>query len=182
LKLSIDVQFSGIRVLSKNKYWTYKQIKNIGGYMGYIKDLRKLVGSRPLIAPGACVIAVNKDKQILLQLRKDNHCWGLSGGSMEPGETLEQVAKRELCEETGLIANKLELFNIFSGEKYYYKYPNGDECYDVCAVYICDDYVGKLKPDDSEVKELAFFDLSKLPSNIHSPDIPIIEEYIKKYS
>lgn len=148
--------------------------------MGYIMDLRKLVGSRPLIAPGACVILLNEEKQILLQLRKDNHCWGLAGGSMEPGESLEQVAKRELFEETGLIANKLELFNIFSGEKFYYKYPNGHEVFDVATVYICDDFEGTLKPDSNEVQELAFFDVYKLPTNIHPQDIPILEDYIKK--
>jgi 8-oxo-dGTP pyrophosphatase MutT (NUDIX family) len=147
--------------------------------MGYIMGLRKLVGSRPLIAPGACVIVVNKEKEILLQLRSDNLCWGLSGGSMELGESLEQVAKRELFEETGLIANTLKLLNIFSGEKFYYQYPNGDEIYDVATLYICDDYIGEFKAKESEVQELAFFDISKLPVNIHPPDIPLIEEYIK---
>jgi 8-oxo-dGTP pyrophosphatase MutT (NUDIX family) len=64
---------------------------------------------------GACVILLNKNQEILLHLRKDNNCWGLAGGSLEMGETLEQVAKRELWEETGLVANKLQLFNVFSG-------------------------------------------------------------------
>lgn len=57
--------------------------------MGYITDLRKLVGSRPIIMIGACVIVVNEKVEILLQLRNDNHCWGLAGGSLEIGETLE---------------------------------------------------------------------------------------------
>ncbi|SFC51278.1 hypothetical protein SAMN05443252_10434 [Bacillus sp. OV322] len=60
--------------------------------MGYIMELRKIVGSRPLIIAGACVILINDDKEILLQLRNDNNCWGLAGGSLEIGETLEQVA------------------------------------------------------------------------------------------
>lgn len=95
--------------------------------MGYIMELRKLVGSRPLIMTGACVILINQNKEILLQLRNDKNCWRLAGGSMEIGETLVQVAKRELFEETGLIANKLKLFNVYSGENFYYKYPHGDE-------------------------------------------------------
>lgn len=61
------------------------------------------------------------------------------------GETLEQVAKRELFEETGLVAIKLELFNIYSGEKFYYQYPHGDEVYNVVAAYICKDYEGVLR-------------------------------------
>lgn len=149
--------------------------------MGYIMDLRKLVGSRPLIMSGACVIVIDKDNRILLQLRKDNNCWGLAGGSLEMGESLEEVAKRELFEETGLIANKLELFNVYSGEKFYYKYPHGDEVYNVVTAYICDDYEGVLRREKSEVRELKFFHLNDLPSNISPPDYPIINEYIQKF-
>jgi 8-oxo-dGTP pyrophosphatase MutT (NUDIX family) len=148
--------------------------------MGYIKDLRKIVGSRPLIMSGACVIVIDKINRILLQLRKDNNCWGLAGGSLEMGESLKEVAKRELLEETGLTANKLELFNVYSGEKFYYKYPHGDEVYNVVAAYICDVYEGELKIQKTEVRELKFFDINHLPSNISPPDLPIIREYIDK--
>ena len=40
------------------------------------------------------------------------HAWG----GMEIGETAEETAKRELLEETGLVANTLELLGVFSGE------------------------------------------------------------------
>ncbi|MBM6617793.1 NUDIX hydrolase [Bacillus suaedaesalsae] len=146
--------------------------------MGYIMELRKLVGSRPLIMAGACVILINKNNEILLQLRKDNNCWGLSGGSLEIGETLEQVAKRELFEETGLIAKKIKLFNVYSGAEFYYKYPHGDEVYNVVAAYVCSDYNGLLKKEESEVQELKFFKVIELPSNISPPDLPIINQFI----
>jgi 8-oxo-dGTP pyrophosphatase MutT (NUDIX family) len=149
--------------------------------MGYIMDLRKVVGSRPLVVAGSSVILVNKENKILLQLRIDNNCWGLPGGSLEPGETLEEVAKRELFEETGLIANNLKLFNIFSGEEFYYKYPHGDEIYNVISTYICNDYKGKLRLDNNEVKDLRFFDIHHIPSNISPPDLPVIKEFIKMY-
>ncbi|GLX68191.1 hypothetical protein MU1_25360 [Paenibacillus glycanilyticus] len=59
--------------------------------MGYIMDLRAIVGSRPLIMTGACVLLC-RNERLLLQRRSDNGLWGLPGGSMEPGETLEEVA------------------------------------------------------------------------------------------
>lgn len=130
--------------------------------MGYMMDLRKIVGSRPLIMVGACVILVNSNNELLLQLRRDNNCWGLAGGSLEIGETLEQVAKRELFEETGLIAYKLNLFNVFSGEDFYYKYPHGDEVHNVVTAYICSDYGGLLRREENEVQELKFFKYSEL--------------------
>lgn len=147
--------------------------------MGYIKELRNIVGSRPLIMVGACVILINNKNELLLQLRKDNHCWGLSGGSMEIGETLEQVAKRELFEETGLTANNLMLLEVFSGQDLYYQYPHGDEIYNVVAAYICKDYKGIIKAEENEVADLKFFHINSIPSNISPPDLPIIREYIR---
>lgn len=147
--------------------------------MGYIKELRNIVGSRPLIMVGACVILINNKNELLLQLRKDNQCWGLSGGSMEIGETLEQVAKRELFEETGLTANNLMLLEVFSGQDLYYQYPHGDEVYNVVAAYICKDYKGIIKAEENEVADLKFFHINSIPSNISPPDLPIIREYIR---
>ena len=86
--------------------------------MGYITELRKLVGTRPLVMAGACVI-VNDKQEVLLQLRQDNGCWGLAGGALEIGETLAETAKRELKEETGLEAEHLELLNVYSGDAFY---------------------------------------------------------------
>ncbi|OKP87763.1 hypothetical protein A3844_10175 [Paenibacillus helianthi] len=54
----------------------------------------------------------------LLQRRTDNGLWGLPGGSLELGETLPEVAKRELLEETGLIANSLTLFDVFQATSF----------------------------------------------------------------
>ncbi|MFL8938244.1 NUDIX hydrolase [Rossellomorea oryzaecorticis] len=150
--------------------------------MGYITDLRKIVGSRPLIMAGACVILVNRRNEILLQRRTDNHCWGLAGGSLELGESLEEAAKRELFEETGLTASKLKLFNVYSGQDFYYKYPHGDEVFNVVTAFICDSYKGVLKKGENEVEKLQFFNVNEIPSNINPPDSPIIDEYRQKYS
>ncbi|WP_214484196.1 NUDIX hydrolase [Bacillus sp. SM2101] len=150
--------------------------------MGYIMDLRKLVGNCPLIMVGASVILLDKSNRVLLQLRKDNRRWGLPGGSSEMGETLEEVARRELFEETGLTANSLKLFNVFSGEEFYYKYPNGDEVYNVVSVFICTSFDGVCKKDVSEVADLQFFHLNELPEKINPPDYPIIKEYLQKRS
>ena len=34
--------------------------------------------------------------------------WGITGGANNPGETPEQVARREVAEETGLTLGKIE--------------------------------------------------------------------------
>lgn len=91
--------------------------------MGYIGDMRKYIRHERLLIAGASVF-IHKDGKLLLQRRKDNDCWGEHGGCMELGETVEEVAKRELFEETGLTANSLELLGVFSGKELFYTYGN----------------------------------------------------------
>ncbi len=148
--------------------------------MGYITELRKLVGTRPLVMAGACVIVVNDKQEVLLQLRQDNGCWGLAGGALEIGETLVETAKRELMEETGLEAEQLELLNVYSGDAFYYKYPHGDEVYNVITAFLCTAYTGEIVLDPSEVAELRFFAIDQLPENLNPPERPILMEYGQK--
>lgn len=135
----------------------------------YIMDLRTIVGHRPLLQVGASVIVVDSYNRVLLQLRSDNHCWGYAGGSVELDEVVEEAAKRELFEETGLIADELELFGVFSGIDTHYIYPNGDEVSNIDIVYVCKQYSGELKCQDGEVDELRFFCIDEIPDNISSP-------------
>ncbi|MDQ6951080.1 MAG: NUDIX domain-containing protein [Mariprofundales bacterium] len=55
------------------------------------------------------VFLSNKKREILLLQRQPSaHCggfWSLPGGKQEPGEDAIHCAKRELAEETGIIAN-----------------------------------------------------------------------------
>ena len=135
----------------------------------YIMDLRSVVGHRTLLQVGASVIVEDSQGKILLQLRSDDHCWGYAGGSVELDEDVEAAAKRELYEETGLIANKLELFGIFSGKDMHYTYPNGDEVSNIDIVYICKNFSGTLRCQENEVEELKFFDRDEIPENISKP-------------
>lgn len=144
---------------------------------GYIMDLRKYVGKMPLIQIGASVILINDRGEILLQKRKDNGLWAYHGGSLEPGESCEEAAAREMREETGLIADELELFGVFSGKEYYYVYPNGDPVYNVDVVFVCRKYHGVIKPDPEEVTELKFFPPDRVPEDL----TPQIRTPLTKY-
>jgi 8-oxo-dGTP pyrophosphatase MutT (NUDIX family)/GNAT superfamily N-acetyltransferase len=130
----------------------------------YIKEIRELIGSRPFILIGSAVLVFNKDYEVLLQLRTDTGRWGIPGGAMEPGESFEETARRELFEETGLTLNMLKFLDVAAGEEYYFQYPNGDEIYNAIALYACEDWEGNLKMNDGESTELRFFPLHSLPS------------------
>ena len=147
--------------------------------MGYILDLRKYVGHRPLIQVGASVIVEDPQGRILLQLRADNHCWGTCGGSIEPDERVEDAARRELFEETGLTAEALELFGVFSGPELHYIYPNGDEVSNIDIVFLCRSFTGELKPQADEVEKLRFFAIEEIPENLSPPIRPVVEKWIQ---
>ena len=146
--------------------------------LGYIMNLRKVVGHRPLIMPGAGVFVINDKGEILLEKRADNGLWDFPAGAMELGESFEECARREVLEETGIKCGELEFFGTVSGKDYYNVYPNGDQAYFCGIKYICRDYEGTLKAQESEVTDLKFFAFDKLPDNMKESSI----EWAKKVS
>lgn len=131
--------------------------------MGYIMNLRKYVGHEPLIGLGATTLVLNEKNELLLNLRSDTNTWGIPGGSMELEETIEETAIRELKEEAGITADKLELVTVLSGKEYYFEYPNGDKMSTVIVLFKVLNYSGEIKVSDNESKKLKFFSLNDLP-------------------
>lgn len=148
--------------------------------MDYIKELRGLVGSRPLITVGAALLALNRDNELLMVKRTDNNCWGIPGGTMEPGESLEDTVRRETREEIGIEVGGLELFGVYSGKELYYKYPNGDEVYNVSVVYLTHNLSGAIQIDPDEHSKYRFFNPHALPVKISPPIQPILADLVSK--
>lgn len=96
---------------------------------------------------------------------------------MELGESLEETAIREMFEETNLRCQNLKLFNVYSGKALYYKYPDGNEVYNVTATYLCNDYTGEIVVEKTEGRDARFFDLDAIPMNLSSTIECILEEY-----
>lgn len=131
--------------------------------MGYIMDLRKIVGHRRLLMPGAGVFPIREGK-VLLQRRRDNGLWADHGGSVELSEKVEDAARREMLEETGLIVGELTLLGIYSGTEMDYVYPNGDQVSIIGMYFTCEDFTGTVKLQAEEVTELKWFPLDQLPA------------------
>lgn len=80
-----------------------------------------------------------------------------------------------------MVAKNFTLFNVYSGEEFYYKYPHGDEVYNVITIFIYTEYEGVMRKDENEVLDLEFFHYDDLPSTLNPPEIPIINEFINSY-
>ena len=145
----------------------------------YIKEMRKLIGTRPLLMCGSSVIIINSEGQVLMLHRSDNDSWCFPGGAVELGEKVEEAANREAYEETGLIVENLKLFGVFSGQELYYKYPHGDEVFNIDIVFTSDSYKGEVTIN-YESKDLRFFDIDSLPVSISPPVRPVVNELIQR--
>ena len=147
--------------------------------MSYIMDLRSLVGSRPLIVIGACVLILDSEGKLLLLRRSDNNRWGLPGGSMEPGETLAQAASREVQEEAGVTNLALKFLHVFSGPDLYHVYPNGDQAYIVTSAFCSHTFTGVACVADNENTEIGFFPINKLPEDLSPPSKIILDYFLR---
>ncbi|GGJ80062.1 NUDIX domain-containing protein [Deinococcus aquiradiocola] len=131
-------------------------------------DLRTLLGPRPLFSVGVSAVLQDDAGGWLLQRRSDNGLWGVPGGGVEPGETFEEAAARELHEETGLTGVTLAPWGTLSGPEMHHVYPNGDEVFLVGRAFRGTLSAAQLSRatlgSDGETLELRVFALDDLPA------------------
>ncbi|MDW0117101.1 NUDIX hydrolase [Sporosarcina thermotolerans] len=148
--------------------------------MGYIEDIREVVGNRPLLLTGVGVGVFNEKGEILLQKNLDGR-WGIPGGFMELGESAEETGRREVLEETGIEIGKLDLVTVVSGSHTHTVLKNGHEYYSVTIVFVSKDIQGgALKADGVETTEACFFKLQELPENLNPMIKSMIFQYVSK--
>jgi 8-oxo-dGTP diphosphatase len=102
--------------------------------------------------------------------------WALPGGKMDLGETVEQTIIREVKEETGL-----EIAIVCKVGEYVEKGVKDDveyEYYPTC--FLAKPVGGEIKKQESEIKEINFFDLNQLPTPLAFKHEKMIRDYMKK--
>ena len=128
---------------------------------------------------GINALIINDKNQILLGLRAGHRAgagtYGLVGGKTICGESIEETAKREIFEETGLVVDidDLEVINMFTTQS------TADILFYQIGVLV-KKYSGEpknMEPDHCD--ELKFFDFDKLPENLFLGTKGNIELYLK---
>jgi mutator protein MutT len=148
--------------------------------MEYIQTLRQFIGHRPILMLGAVTLVLNEENQLLMMRRTDSGHWGIPGGAVELGEVIEEAARRETREETNIEVNEMSLFGVFSGPELYYKYPNGDEVYNVSIVYLVKEWSGEVKLND-EHSEWSWFASNEIPKDISPPIATILDQFKRAF-
>lgn len=111
-----------------------------------------------------------EDNRILLVKRAVNdlymgHLWALPGGGLEVNESFKKALIREFKEETNLDVNVLQKLFVFR------RASTEVVIFRVSAVS------GSLKPNDTDIEQLCFFDFNKLPEKIAIDSLLYILNY-----
>ena len=121
--------------------------------------------------PDRLVVATNGvifdgQGRVLLQKREDNGFWGLPGGGIDIGETVEQGAIREVLEETGLKVTVKRLVGIYSDPKAHCVliYPGDVIVQGVTIAFECQVWAGELEISD-ESTDIGYFPVDALPKD-----------------
>lgn len=101
-------------------------------------------------------VAVIHSGQILLVKREDFDVWCLPGGHIDAGESVAQAALRETREETGIEVKLTRLVGVYSVQ-------GGNAGGNHVILFRAEPLGGELRPQESEVVELAYFDPDQLP-------------------
>lgn len=142
--------------------------------MGYVDDVRAIVGNWPLVLVGSQIVVVDDADNVLYIRRHDNGLWGMPGGSLEPGETVEEAGRRELTEETGLVAGRVELLGVLSGPEQYVEYANGHRAWWVTTVFLAESVSGELHADGVEALDARWFPRTDPPADIDPADAGVL--------
>jgi mutator protein MutT len=147
-------------------------------------DTNRVYPEFPL--PGVAAIIIHEEKVLLVERGKEpsKGKWGLPGGLVEVGETIEEAIKREVLEETGISIKPIKLLEVLDSIK-----KNEDkkvQYHYIIFEFLCKYNSGEIKAS-SDAPNAAWIPLDSLDSvNIMSSTKSFIErilqnEHLDKY-
>src|SRR3989344_6912817 len=135
---------------------------------------------KPRVGAGVGVM-LYRDGKILLGLRNSDPAkaqsslrgegtWTMPGGTLEFGETIEEGARREVLEETGIILNAVKVMGVNTDK-------NEHAHYITIGAY-SDNFTGEAElKEPEEIVRWEWFDVNNLPEPMFRSCVHIMENY-----
>ncbi len=127
----------------------------------------------PLIAADTIIELLDQPGRpiVLIERKNPPYGWAIPGGFVDVGERLEMAAIREAKEEVCLDVSLKALLGMYSDPK------RDDRGHTVTAVYVAEAKGVPEAADDA--KNLAVFDLDKLPQDLAFDHAQVLDDYRK---
>ncbi len=119
--------------------------------------------------PTVDIIIETAEGIVLIKRKNPPHGWALPGGFVDYGESLEEAAKREAKEETGLDIELIRQFHTYSDPK------RDERFHTITTVYIAKAEGTPKAADDAE--DVAVFTRENLPDKIAFDHREILNDY-----
>lgn len=130
----------------------------------YYLKLRRTIGHGLLVYPVAAACIKDKTGDVLLVKKRQSGLWGFPGGGIEPDETILQALYREIKEEINLDIRLPKLTGIYSGPKFDFAYPNGDNVHPIIFFFDCEILNHQKFSPSQEIEAARYFSLHNLPA------------------
>lgn len=118
------------------------------------------------------IVCNSKGEILLIERRNPPFGWAIPGGFVDYGETVENAAKRELQEETGITLDEFFMLGVYSDPK------RDSRFHTVSIVYY--GFSDDMPNASDDAKDAKFFPLGDLPEQIAFDHRDIIEDFKKK--
>ena len=131
---------------------------------------------RPAVAVDLIVIRIEDARSKLLLIERKNEPfagdWALPGGFLDEGETLETAAARELLEETGTNATRLEQFKAYS------TVDRDPRTRVISVIFVAEILASDTATAGDDASKAQWFDIENLP-NLAFDHATILNDYFK---
>lgn len=128
----------------------------------YIRRLRPRIGTARIFYPWAGLALRDDADRVFLVRLAEGEQWHCPGGGLEIGETPAEAARRELEEETGLLARAERIVGCYS--RHQRSFANGDRIQAVAVLFEGSITGGALRRDTTdEIDAAGWYGLGALP-------------------
>jgi len=130
------------------------------------------------VVPSTTAVLTDPEGRILLIRRRDNDLWALPGGGMDLGESIEDTARREVREETGLDVEVTGLIGVYTNPHHVMAYDDGEVRQQFSLCYTTRVLGGELAIDEesTDIRWVTPAELAELP--VHPSMRLRIEHYL----